>query len=326
MPRLADARSEHIDTIFRESYALWGAGLGYDDYRAFWKELSETRWARVHLRYRVWLDDDGTLLSSLKLYRPQVRILRGKGRVAGLGAVFTPRSQRGRGHASALIRAVLEEARQRNDPAALLFSDVGTTFYHELGFRELPAEEAWGDLRRVDPELPRGLSLRPMVAADLADVMRSHDDSSRGRPVAIVRDRDYWEYLVERSRRFFARLDGSGLSQRFQVAVRGDEFAGFLASVDSGDVWVVREVDAVGGATKSLQSILRLGAAQARARGQRRCYAWLPRSARDSMAEWSMRFSPRRKAIPMLQPLDGGPDPGAFDSPEAAFIPYLDQF
>ena len=300
--------------------------MGYEDYRAFWSALSETPWARVHLRYRVWLDDDGTLLSSLKLYRPEVRILGGEGRVAGLGAVFTPRSKRGRGHASALIRAVLEEARQRKDLAALLFSDVGTTFYHELGFRELPAEEAWGDLRRVDPGHPRGWRLRPMMAADLNDVMRSHDDSSRGRAVAILRDRDYWEYLVERSRQFFARLDGSGLSQRFQVAVRGDEFAGYLASVDSGDVWVVREVDAVGGEPESLQSIMRLGAIQARARGQRRCYAWLPRSVRDAMAEGSMRFRPRRKAIPMLQPLDDGPDLGAFDSPQAAFIPYLDQF
>ncbi len=67
MPRLSDARSEHIDAVFRESYALWGAGLGYDDYRAFWNELSLTRWARSHLRYYVWLDDDGVCRFD---YRP----------------------------------------------------------------------------------------------------------------------------------------------------------------------------------------------------------------------------------------------------------------
>ena len=326
MPRLADARSEHIDAIFRESYALWGAGLGYEDYRAFWNELSETRWARSNLRYRAWLDDDGSLLSSLKLYRPRARVLNREGRVAGLGAVFTPRSQRGRGHASALIRAVLDEAREREDLAALLFSDVGAPFYHALGFRELPAEEAWGDLDRSGPDLPRDWCLRPMKVSDLPDVMRAHDDACRDRPVTILRDRDYWEYLIERSRRFFARLDGSDLSFRFQVAVRGEEFVGYLASVDSADVWIVREVEALGGEPQVALSIVRLGATEARVRGRRRSYTWLPQSARGAVTDWRPRFRRRRRAIPMLQRLDDGPPAVALDSPEAAFIPYLDQF
>lgn len=326
MPRLTDARSDHVDAVFRESYALWGAGLGFDDYRAFWTEISATPWAKRHLRYCVWLGDDGSLLSSLKLYRPQLKLLDRIGPVAGIAAVFTPRSQRGRGHASAMIRAVVDEARDRGDIAALLFSDVGAPFYRGLGFHELPAEEAWGEIHRSGPENLPDWCLRPMGDAILGEVMRSHDATCSTRPLAILRDRDYWGYLVERSRRFFERLDGSDLSMRFQVAFRGNQFAGYIATVDSGDVWIVREVEAVGGEAESVAAIVRLGVDQARARGRRRCYAWLPRGTCESIPDWSIRIRRRRRAIPMLQRLDGGREPVELASPEAAFIPYLDQF
>jgi GNAT superfamily N-acetyltransferase len=327
VPRLADARSDHIDAILRESYALWGAGLGYDAYRAFWNDISDTPWAKRHLRYCVWLDDDGSLLSSLKLYRPRMRLLGTVGGVAGIGAVFTPQSRRCCGHASALIRAVLDEARSRGDIAALLFSDVGARFYSGLGFRELPAEEAWGEILRASgPRRTSEWRLRPMGEANLGDVMRSQEAACGTRPLAILRDRDYWGYLVERSRRFFERLDGSDLSTRFQVALQGDRFAGYIATVDSGDVWIVREVEAEDGEPESSAAIVRLGLAQARSRGRRRCYAWLPRETCEAIPEWSIRIRPRRRAIPMLQRLDGGGPPTELDSPEAAFIPYLDQF
>jgi GNAT superfamily N-acetyltransferase len=326
VPRLADAHSEHIDAIYRESYALWGAGLGFEEYRAFWTDLGATRWARQHLSYRVWIDEDGSLLSSLKLYRPRLRIQGRAGTAAGIGAVFTPRARRGEGHASALIRAVLDEARDRGDLAALLFSDVGTGFYRALGFRALTAEEAWGDLRRRAPDSPRGWSLAPMARAHLDDVIRTHDRASRDRPLAILRDRAYWEYLIERSRSFFRRLDGSDLSSRFQVALRHGEFVGYLAAVDSGDVWIVREVESVSGDPESFATIVRMGAVQARDRGRRRCYAWLPHDRSASVPDLRVRVRRRRRAIPMLCWLDGSDEPTGPDAFGRVFIPYLDQF
>jgi len=326
VPRLAEARSHHIDAIYRESYALWGAGLSFEDYRAFWTELSTTGWAHKNLRYLVWLDDDGSLLSSLKLYQPRVRLYDRLGTAAGIGAVFTPRALRGRGHASALIRAVLDEARKRGDIAALLFSDVGTALYRALGFLELSAEEAWGEIRRKLPDPPPGWSLTPMTPAHLDDIIRTHDLGSRERPLAILRDREYWAYLIERSRSFFARLDGSDLSSRFQVALRDGEFAGYLATVDGGDVWIVREIEAVDDDPGSFATVLAMGARQARARGRRRWYNWLPREKSASIPGLRVRFRPRRRAIPMLRRLDGGEPPSSAAAPGATFIPYLDQF
>jgi hypothetical protein len=141
----------------------------------------------------------------------------------------------------------------------------------------------------------------------------------------VLRDRENWEYLIERSRSFFTRLDGSDLSSRFQVALRNGDFAGYLAAVDGGDTWIVREVEAVDDDPESFATIVRMGAGQARARGRRRCYAWLPREKSASVPDLGVRFRPRRRAIPMLQRLDGRKQPTSATL-GATFIPYLDQF
>jgi GNAT superfamily N-acetyltransferase len=326
VPRLAVATSEQIDAIYRESFALWGAGLTFEDYRAFWNDLSRAPWAQRCLDYLVWLDDDGTLLSSMKLYRPGIR-LRGRiGTAAGIGAVFTPHKQRRKGHGSAMLREVVARARDRGDLAALLFSDVGTEIYGALGFRTLPSMEAWGKIPRWPPRPPEGWSLLPMGGSDLEFVRRTHETICCSRPLGVVRDADHWAYLVERSRSFFRRLDGSDLSARFQVAFQEERFGGYLVSVASGDVWIVREVEAVDDDPASLTAILRAGAAQARARGLRQIYGWLPRRIADLAPEWRMGFRPRRRAIPMILPLDDGIDLAGLDDVDAAFIPYLDQF
>ena len=165
-----------------------------------------------------------------------------------------------------------------------------------------------------------------MTPAHLDDIIRTHDRCSRERPLAILRDRAYWEYLIERSRSFFSRLDGTDLSSRFQVVLRDGEFAGYLATVDGGDVWIVREIEVVDDDPQSFATVLAMGASQARSRGRRRWYSWLPREGSAATPGVQVRFRPRGRAIPMLRRLDGGEPSTASAPPDATFIPYLDQF
>lgn len=325
MPLLTIARNHQIDTIYRESYALWGAGLTFSGYRAFWSDLSRIPWARKHMSYHVWQGKEDTVLSSLKTYRPVLRLLGRSGRTTGIGAVFTPQMHRGQGYASAMLRAVLDQARERGDMAALLFTDIGTALYRAVGFRELPAEETWGEIgRRTDPG--QGWTLRPMTRDDLDEVRTIHLENSENRPIAVLRDLEYWEYLLERSKCFFNLLDGSDLSARFQVALWEERLAGYLIAVDSRDVWIIREVAARGSDRNALGAILRAGAAQARSRGMRRIYGWLPREVGESVPDWKLRYRSRNRATPMLVRLDGNGDLSDLESLEGSFIPYLDQF
>ena len=113
-----------------------------------------------------------------------------EGRLSVLGAIFTPRKHRGRGHATALVREVLRQ-RASEDRWAMLFTDIGAGYYRRLGFRELPCEEHWGNLPRGTAHGRRPIELRPLEDDDLASVMEAHDRSFGDQALAVVRDRDH---------------------------------------------------------------------------------------------------------------------------------------
>jgi predicted N-acetyltransferase YhbS len=311
--------------IYRESHALWGSGLSLADYVGLWQELSDTDWGRRHSGMYVWVDDRGSLLSSVKLYQPRLRV---DGRMLGVtvvGALFTPTAERGRGYASELLEAVFSKARERGDRLVLLFSDIGTDYYASRGFVTLPAEEDWGTLPR-HPRAPRGWSLRPMVHADQECVYRAHDAFCRRRSLAVIRDPGHWHYLDLRSQRFFERLGNSRVRQQRQVALAGDRFAGYLVTVEGRGEWNVREVGASGGDPAILADVLRLGAAQARKAGLRAFYGWFPPEVRDHLPDWGIRTRPRQRAVPMIRALDPAIDLSGLAAQRQPYFPFQDQF
>ncbi len=326
MCRLVPARQDQIRQITGESYALWGGGLTHDAYVAMWAELERTPWARLHYTHYAWMDGDGHLLSSVKVYSPLMRLFERTGRATAIGAVFTPRTRRGRGHAAAMIRAVVEEGRSRGDLLVLLFSDIGTRYYGRLGFAALPAEEATGTLGPRSARMSEGISLRPMVPGDHEAVVEAHAEAGRGRALSVVRDLEHWSFVVSRARAFFSRLDGTDLSDVYRTATRNGRFLGYLVGLRGGDCWNVREASAAGGDPELLAAILRAGAAEARAGGARHVYGWVPREFADLVPEWRLRFSPRERAIPMILPLGGEVSPSPLRSASAAYLSPVDHF
>lgn len=303
MSRLVPATEEQVRRIAAESYALWGGGLSRDAYVAMWAELACTPWARRFYRHYAWVGEDRTLLSSVKIYRPLVRLFERTGRATAIGAVFTPRDQRRRGHAAAMLRTVVAEARDRGDLVALLFTDIGTEYYERLGFTALPADVAEGVLDLASRPERQDIALRPMELLDGPSVVEAHASSSRARCLAIVRDFDHWCFVVERTRAFLERRDGADWRAIYRTAVRGGSFAGYLVAHSTDETWNVREAAAAGGDPQLLAAILRAGAAEARASGARRVNGWLPREFSDLVPEWRLRFRTREHAIPMLLPL-----------------------
>jgi len=326
MPRLAVADREQVEQIYRESHAVWGIGLSPRDYARLWDEISSTPWARRHVCFYVWLDREGRVLSSLKLYRPRARVLGRTTRLALLGAIFTPRSQRRQGHAATLVRRVLEQRGERGDRLALLFSDIGTHYYETLGFRALPAEEHWGTLPRRLRGVPVGWELRPLEDGDLDTVVRAHRDSTVARSIAVLRDPSHWEFLELRAASYFRRLGDPDIRQRSSIASFRGEVAGFLIAVEGRGEWNVREVGALGGDAATMATILRLGAYQARLSGMRRFYGWLPRELLAQLGDWKVRSAPRRRAVPMVMALDDSIDVSELYASGEAYVPYLDQF
>lgn len=327
MPRLTAADENQLRAVMAESWELWGAGLAPDAYDEFWRGLRQTAWARRNLRHMVWADDDGSVLSSVKVYRPAFRWSGGEGRCTVFGAVFTPASLRGRGHASAMIRHAIAAARTRGDALVLLFSDIDPTYYEALGFQALPAEETNGTLGRSagTPE-PNRWTLRPMSPSDFPFVERVHRQATSRLSFALDRDARHWEFLWKRAESFFRRLDGSGLEERYSIALDAGRPAGYLIAVEGGGEWHLREAAAEGDSDGSLASVLRAGARAARSRGRRAVVGWLPRRLGGIVPEWRLSWRPRPRGIPMVLPLDDGVRIGPLLDVETGHVPYLDQF
>jgi len=321
VPTVAQVRS-----ILEESHAVWGAGLSLPGYVGMWEELAASPWGGRWFSWRALVDASGRVLSSLKLYRPAVRIEGEVSRACALGAVFTPRSDRRRGHAARLIEAVLDEGAGRGDGFGFLFTDIGTDYYGALGFTPLPCEDVLGSLPPAEDPRVRGVAFRTMSDGDLDEVARGHDRCCAGRLLAVMRDREHWEFLLLRAESFFRRLDGSGLEGRFLIAEECSAPIGYVIGVVGAGEWNLREAAAYDGTPDTLRRILCAAAYEARAAGATSVWGWFPRAWFPLVPSWRLRTQPRPRAIPMLRPARGRPLPGTVVTRDEAFLPFLDQF
>jgi len=116
----------------------WAGGLDFPRYAQVQRAVLGSPESAGRFRFRALVDERRQVLCSLKAYR-LAALWGGRAIPAlGIGAVYTPPALRGRGFASALVRAVLDEERQGGARAALLFSDIGAAFYRRLGFARVP--------------------------------------------------------------------------------------------------------------------------------------------------------------------------------------------
>jgi len=313
-----------IDAISRESHVLWGGGLSLVAYQQLWEEVGRCSWAQEHARYYVWRDVDGQVLSSMKIYRPRIRVMGREGNCSVLGAIYTPRAFRRRGHAADMVLASLEAIRGREDLAVMLFSDIGTRYYTKFGFRPLPAIENIGRLP-VRPVVP-GLEFQPARAIDLPRIRAAHAISSADRPIAVLRDIEHWEFLWIRTRSFFSRVRDPSVQNSWSTVYRDDDFIGYLITVAGRGEWNVREVGSIDGDPATMAEILRQAGSMAYRAGLRKFYGWLPPEILDRLDDWTIRSRPRSRAVPMLQSYQGSLDSLELADSNKAHIPFQDQF
>ena len=144
MPELQRADETLVERILNDTYPIWNEGLSFEGYRR-WNDLqTRTAWGKQHL-WRVALVESGEILASAKWYDLDCEFKGStfqdsKVRVLGIGAVFTPESQRGRGRATELIAKMMAQAEGEGYQAAMLFSEIGAPIYERMGFTAIPRE------------------------------------------------------------------------------------------------------------------------------------------------------------------------------------------
>ena len=119
---IVTAESEMLERILDGTFEIWNEGLSRSAYGQWNRAQLRTPWARHRLQRFVALDERERVLATAKQYRFDVRVGGREGWMCGIGAVFTPTGQRGKGHASTLIEQLTVRAQRDGALLASLFS------------------------------------------------------------------------------------------------------------------------------------------------------------------------------------------------------------
>jgi GNAT superfamily N-acetyltransferase len=279
--------------VLPKSAELWARRAGPVAYVAKNLELARSPFGRRHLR-AVGLYEGKTLLSSFKRFDRAMHEGSKRLHAYGIASVFTPKTLRGRGYASAMLGMSLDRARAEGYDVAYLFSDIGTPFYEQLGFRALPSREV---VLRADVLPSRRLALAPLTEDDWGGVRRCYDLCERSQPAGFVRSPLVWDWIrmVRRNQSVVAKGQETNLIVRRGRAVVAYVLGSRVASSDTYELDEYGFADTE--AARLIPALLRAAAGDLR-----RISGWLPpANAREAIPRGSVRK--RRTAILMFAPL-----------------------
>jgi predicted N-acetyltransferase YhbS len=274
---ILQAQGAMLQEVLDQTYPLWGEGLSREAYGRWNRAQLETPWGRSHLS-RVALGDGTHLLSSAKRYLLEARVTDRITPVVGIGAVFTPPGQRGRGHAAGLIEAMLEDAQARGCRLALLFSEIGSAYYERLGFQVLPRQVLTIDVVRR-PGAP-ALLVRAGEVGDFAAMAGITARYAEHAGFALVRSPELIAFGVAR-KRLLAGLGPPGLRElEFFVAEEGRRAVAYVVIAQGPRGRVLEECGDLDPTGARIGAILQVLAARMPTEDSMSMRAWLPASLR----------------------------------------------
>jgi predicted N-acetyltransferase YhbS len=299
-----------LDQILDETYTIWGMGLSRPGYMLWNAAQQRTAWGRRHLERVALVDDHATLLSSAKRYRFDARLDGRDVRVCGIGAVYTPAAVRGRGHASALIEALLAEEHASGAELAALFSEIGPAFYERLGFRAIPLDDVTVDVHR------KGGSPAMLVRAgddrDLAALAAMHEARAADVRFSLRRPPPQLKFALTR-KRALAALGPAALRQvEFFVAEEGASAVAYVVLSVNARGWTLEEAGDRDPAGARLGAMLQVLLAREPSHDLPLIRAWWPRSFPVPPQLKLTNASPARDVL-MMRPLADTPVPSSAD-------------
>ena len=234
------ATGQLLELILDDTFPIWGEGLDRAAYAKYNRAQLAAPWGSTHIR-RVALVEDGRLLATAKRYDLSGRADGQPVRILGLGAVFTPESERGHGHAAALLRRMLDAAAAEGYGLALLFSDIEPRYYEHLGFRQLPVNQVALSVR---PGTRKGTPMIPLRSGDfgdLASLVEMNAAQSAGYRFALARDADYIRQSITKKRLLAACGRPGHRTVDFLVVEEGGRAAAYAVLFEVGEFAMITE-------------------------------------------------------------------------------------
>lgn len=272
---------------------LWGGRRTFEQYVAQTLEIARSRYGRRHYR-TIGLYDGRSCVASFKRYERYLHHGATRLPAIGFGAVFTPPEYRGRGYASLMLAAALDEARADGYEVAYLFSDIRPQFYSAVGFRALRARKFSLDAAQLPATRLDLASAGPEHGAALR---RLFDLNERRRQAGFLRNAGVWEWIAIRVRHGSEHPSGNGTN--LVVRHRGAIAAYVLGARHAQrDAYVLDEFAFADERAAALVP----GLLRAAAGDLRRIIGWLPPQPARRLLQ-NLRVRRRDGAIPMMAPL-----------------------
>lgn len=300
MSQLVQADAALLDHILDGTYEVWHDGLDRAAYARLWRGQVATPWGRLRLT-RWALVDHGELLCGAKLYRYDAQLDGRAVTIAGIGAVFTPRPQRGHGYASELIDRLLDQCTRDRCDLAMLFSEIGVDFYARLGFETVPLSDL--TLRVIEDER-RGapaMMVRSGEERDLHDIVAMDSARAAGRRLHLVRDRETVQFALAR-KRLQAGLGPAGARElQFFVAEEGASAVAYVVIDARAEQWTIDACGDRDPAGARLGGMLQVLIAREPSRQRPTITAWLPVDLRPPQIQ--VVDAQSAKDVMMIKPL-----------------------
>ncbi len=283
---------EYVESVLPQTHALWGGHRDFGRYVADFRAVADSAYGRRR-RFTLGLRVDGRIAASCKRYDRDLRWGRKTLRATGIGAVFTSQHVRGRGYATALLGALLDDERTAGRDLAFLFSDIHPAFYERLGFIRLPSRLVAVRAGSLDGSHSGAV---PLEAHDWPAVRRCFDALDAERPWSLKRTPLVWAWM-----RWLWSALPSPRSQPVQLVVREDRrVLAYVVGrrVLADDSFVIDDFGFAGEEGRArVPALLRTAAGDLG-----RVTGWLPPAlARDALPRGAVRR--RRDSIAMLVPL-----------------------
>ena len=287
---LADADAKRARD--RLTYAAWGDALTPEQYLIREERLCAHPWARETMKWWLWRDGDGSVLSSCETYAMCSAVDGVRGETWAVASVYTEPELRGRGHARAMMDALVARARQEGAQASTLFSDVAPAIYERSGYVARPAEDllfppAHGDSARgVDTlvEAVGEVDLQPYV-----------DD------FAVWPTRAQLDWHLERGRTYGALLGRAGLPS---VGARAGEGVAYWVADWKAERLVVLWLDAAH--AYEAEALVRAARNQAAAARLHEVRLWAQPWPFPGRADLGGDRVRRVGSVPMIAPIAAG--------------------
>lgn len=302
--RLVPASGATLTAILDETFPLWGEGLSRRGYEQWNLAQQQTHWGHRHLT-RLALVDGDTVVATAKRYDLTMTINGRSTRTLGIGAVFTPKALRGRGHATAIVRAMEDAARSEGVEACLLFSEIGSAFYEKLGFTTVPVQTV--DIAVARGEGAPAMLVRSGEDRDAEHLAAMHAARATDYAVALLPDAAQIMYSVVKKRLFVGLHPSRRRRIEYFVAEEGHQAVAYLllyVSTESPGAQEVWSVEACGDRDTSgarIGAMLQVLIARNPAAAPSLVRGWWPVPLRPPQLTFTVR--PHAGEVMMLKPL-----------------------